>query len=80
MASIKPKLLPLDYAFWGVLENKKNATFYPNIVLLKTATEEEWEVCRLFRRRAETKIEKNDGNTELIYCFVSILLFCGSFF
>ena len=33
---------PLDYAIWGVLENKTNATSHPNIGSLKTATEEEW--------------------------------------
>ena len=26
-----PELNPLDYAIWGVLENKINATSYPNI-------------------------------------------------
>ena len=31
----------LDYAPWGVLENKTNATSYPNIGWLKTAIEEE---------------------------------------
>ena len=31
---------PLDYAIWGVLENKTNSTFYPNIGSLKTAIEE----------------------------------------
>ena len=36
-----PDLKPLDYAFWGVLENKTNATPHPNIGLLKTTIEEE---------------------------------------
>ena len=31
-----PDLNPLDYAIWGVLENKPNATFHWNIGLLKT--------------------------------------------
>ena len=38
----KPKLYPLDYVIWGVLENKTNRTSHPNIGSLKTATEEEW--------------------------------------
>ena len=32
----------LDYARWGILENRTNATSHPNIGLLKTAIEEEW--------------------------------------
>ena len=32
----------IDYALWGVLENKTNATSYPNIGYLKTAFGEEW--------------------------------------
>ena len=32
---------PLDYAIWGILENKRNATSNLNIGSLKTATEEE---------------------------------------
>ena len=37
-----PDLKHLDYAKWGVLENKTNGTSHPNIDLLKTAIEEEW--------------------------------------
>ena len=37
-----PDLKPLDYAIWGVLENKTNATSNSNIGSLKTAIEEEW--------------------------------------
>ena len=33
---------PLDYAIWGVLENKTNANSHLNIDSLKTAIEEEW--------------------------------------
>ena len=33
---------PFNYAIWGVLENKTNATPPPNIGSLKTAIEEEW--------------------------------------
>ena len=32
----------LDYAMWGVLENKTNATSHPNIGSLKTSIEEKW--------------------------------------
>ena len=39
---LSPDFNPLDYAIWGVLENKTN-TSYPNIDLLKTAIEEEWD-------------------------------------
>ena len=35
-------LKPLDYAIWGILENKTNATSHPKIGSLKTAIEEEW--------------------------------------
>ena len=38
---LSPDHCPLDYAIWGVLENKTNATSHPNIGLLKTAIEEE---------------------------------------
>ena len=37
-----PELNPLDYAIWGILENKTNATSHPNICSLKTAIEEKW--------------------------------------
>ena len=39
---LSPHLNPLDYAKWVVLENKTNATSYPNIGSLKTAIGEEW--------------------------------------
>ena len=35
-------LNPIDYALLGVLENKTNATFHPNICSLKTDIEEDW--------------------------------------
>ena len=38
---LSPDLNPFDYAIWGILENKTNATSHPNIGSLKTATEEE---------------------------------------
>ncbi len=36
---LSPDLNPLDYAIWGVLENKTNATSHPNI---GSSIEEEW--------------------------------------
>ena len=39
--NLSPDLNPLDYAIWGILENK-NATSHPNIGSLKSAIEEEW--------------------------------------
>ena len=38
---VNPNLNPLNYAIWGVLENKTNATSHPNIGSHKTAIEEE---------------------------------------
>ena len=31
--ALSPNLNPLDYAIWGILENKTNATSHPNIGL-----------------------------------------------
>ena len=39
---LNPNIYLLDYAIWGILEDKTNATSHPNIGLLKTAIEEEW--------------------------------------
>ena len=67
MASISPDHNPLDYAIWGVLENKTNATSQPNIGSLKTAIEEEWnkmseefilKACKLFRKLVDTIVSK----------------------
>ena len=53
--------------FGAFLKTKKNATSYPNIGLLKTAIEEEWnkmseefilESCKPFQRHFDTIIEK----------------------
>ena len=84
-----PNLNPLDYAMWGILENKTNTTSHPNIGLLKTAIEQEWnkmsekfilKACKSFQRRVDAIIEKkNGGHIEKIYCFVSILFCCLSF-
>ena len=57
----------LDYAIWGVLENKTIATSHPNIGSFTTAVEEEWnkmseefilKACKSFWRRVDTIIEK----------------------
>ena len=40
--ALSPDLNPLDYAMWGILETKTNATSYPNVDSLKTAIKEEW--------------------------------------
>ena len=83
-----PDLNSLDYAVWGILKNKTNATSHVNIGSLKTAIEEEWnkmpeefilKAYKSFRRRVDIIIEKNVGHIEYIYCFVSIFLFCLSF-
>ena len=37
---LRPDLNSFDYAIWGILENKTNATFHPNIASLKTAIED----------------------------------------
>ena len=57
---LSPDLKSLDYATWGFLENKTNATFHRNIGSLKTAIGEEWnktseefilKAWKSFRRR-----------------------------
>ena len=62
-----PDLKSLDYAVWGILENKTNPTSYPNIGSLKTAIEEEWnktsekfilKAFRSFRSPVDTIMEK----------------------
>ena len=62
-----PNHNPLDYALWSVLENKTNATSPLNIGSLKTTIAEEWNkmsdesilgICKSFRRRVDTIIEK----------------------
>ena len=68
------------------LENKTNAISHPNIGSPKTAIEDDWnkmseefilKVCKSFRRRADTIIEKkNGGHIEEIYSFVSIFIVC----
>ena len=70
MIFLMPKPTPakiLDYVIWGALENKTNATLHPNIGLLKTDFEEEWnevseefilKACKSFQRSVDTIIEK----------------------
>ncbi len=60
-------LNPLDYAIWGLLENKTNTTSHSNIGLLKTVIAEEWnkiseefilKACKSFQRCVDAIIEK----------------------
>ena len=69
----RPDHNPLDYTLWGILENKTNATFRPNIGSFKTAIEEEWnkmleefilKTCKSFQRYVDTIIEKYDSHIE----------------
>ena len=62
-----PDLNLLDYAIWGILEDKTNSTSHPSVGLLKTAIEKDGnkmsEKCILkayksFRRHVGTIIEK----------------------
>ena len=39
---LRPGRNDLFYAIWGVLENRTNATYHPNIGSLKIVIEEEW--------------------------------------
>ena len=70
---LSPDLNSLDYAIWGVLENKTNVTSHPNIGLLETDFEEEWnkmseefilKTCKSFWRSLDTVIEKNGDHIE----------------
>ena len=64
---------PLDYAIWGILENKTNATSHSIIVLLKTTLIEEWnkmceefilKVCNSFQWCVDRISEKIGGHIE----------------
>ena len=57
----------LDYALWGILENKTNATSHPNIGSLKIAIGAWWnnmygefilKACESFQRRVDTLIKE----------------------
>ena len=39
---LSPDLSPLDYAIWGVQENRTNSTSHTNVGSLKSAISEEW--------------------------------------
>ena len=76
---LSPNLKPLDYAVWGVLENKTNAISHPNIGSLKTGIEKEWnkmsdefimKACKSFWRLVDTIIEKNDGHIEFFFAYI----------
>ena len=63
---LSPDHSSLDYAIWGVLENKTNATSHQNIGSLKTAIKDEWnkmfeefilKASKLFWERVDTMIE-----------------------
>ena len=63
----------LDYAIWGILEDKTNATSHSNIGSLKNAIEEEWnkmsenfilKTYKSFQRLVDTIIENNYGYIE----------------
>ena len=71
--NLSPDRNLLDYAMWGALENKTNATSCPNIGLLKIAIEEEsnkmseefiLKSCKSFRMCVDTIIGKNGGHNE----------------
>ena len=70
---LSPVVNPLDYAIYGILENKTNATSHPNIGSLKIAIEEEWnkmseefflKVWKLVQRPVDTIIEKTGSHIE----------------
>ena len=86
MSPLSPDLNPLDYTIWSILENKTNATSHPNIDLLKTAIEKEWnkmsekfilKTCILFQRCMDTIIEKMMAILGIftVLC-LSFLFFC----
>ena len=71
LADISKVLWHTAPAAW--IENKTNATSHPNIGLLKTNIEEEWnkiseefilKACKSFRRHVDTIIEKNNVHFE----------------
>ena len=70
---LSPNLKPLDYAIWGILGKKTDATSHPNIGSLKTTFEEELnnisekhilKVYKSFQRYVDTIMEKNGDYTE----------------
>ena len=77
-----PDLTPLDYAIWGVLEKKTDATSHRENGSFKTAMEEErnkmtksiLKVCKFFRRLIDTIKDKNSSQS--FFRCGSIFLFC----
>ena len=70
---LSPDLNSLDYAKWGILKNKTNATSNSNFGSLKTAIEEKGnkmseefilKACKSFWRRVDTIIFENDGHVK----------------
>ena len=86
-APSSPDLKTFDYTIWGVLENKTNAIFHPNVGSFKTAIEADWNImsdefilkaCKLFRRCVDPIIEKKKWKpywVNLLYCVYLILWF-----
>ena len=86
---LSPDINPFDYAMWGILENKTNATSHQNIGSLNSTIEEEWnkmfkefilKACTSSRRRVDTIIEKEKKGrpywVNLLFCvFLLISLF-----
>ena len=87
---LSPDHNPLDYAIWGILENKTTAVSHQNIGSFQTAIEEEWnkmseesilKAYKSFRWRVDTIIEKKKWLPYwIIYCFLSIFFFFCLFF
>ena len=70
-----PCLNPLDYAVWGVLEDKVGATSHPSVDALKNKVKEEWaaltpayikKCCQSFRHRVEATIEAEGGHNDFL--------------
>ena len=83
---LNPAHIPLDYAIWGILENKTNSIPHPDIGSINSAIEEEWnkmseesilKTCKSFRRCNDTIIEKWWPYwVNLLFCiYLLILLF-----
>ena len=68
-----PDCNPLDYAVWGLLSTKVQATPHPNIKALKATISKEWKKmspnfvvksCKRFRSRIEAVVRANGGHVE----------------
>ena len=85
--SSSPDLNPPDYAIWGILENKTNATSHQNIGSLQTAIEEEWnkiseefilKACKSFRKRVDTISENK--KKKMVTMLSKFIVLCLSYF